>query len=232
MAARRIQNVLAALASGPVLAALILLLPLGVLTGVTVALNPSLAIDELAPEEELLIPFVLIAALISTANARLAWIMSPDTKSGRIFKVTTTRYSTDPSREEHPHGHSGRRLGLDFIQFLTRRYGGSVAMSAPEAEDYGWKFWIQREGFSPLCVAVAHVSAPTEDNPTEEYDIAVTLEPPLLPWRSLAYRPDFGLRDEIEQRLSEFLDANGLPFTADLEPWVDPEPKTSPGPRF
>jgi hypothetical protein len=229
---RRIGSVLVGLASGPLLAALILLIPLGVLTGLTAALNPSLAIDEFAPEEELVIPFILIAALISAANARLAWIMSPRPQTDRLINVTTERYIDDPSGQRHAHGHRGRQFALDLIQFLGAQNRDSVAFGAPETEDFGWKFWIRRKDFSPLWLVVAHVAERKNDKPVDEYILAATLEPPLLPWRRLAYKPDFSLRDEIEGELLEFLRVNGLSFTADVGQWVDPEPKMSPGPMF
>jgi hypothetical protein len=229
---RQIKNVLAGLVSGPILAGLILLIPLGVLTGLTAALDPSLAIDEFAPEEELIIPFILIAVLISVANARLAWVMSRDIEAGRLFKVTTERYIGDPSGEMHVHGHRGRQLALDFIQFLVGHNGESVALGEPVAEDYGWKSWIRKKEFSPLWIVVAHIAQPRDDNPAEEYIVAVTLEPPLLPWRRLVYKPDFSLRNEVERQLIEFLRVGGLSFAADLEQWVDPEPKMNPGPMF
>jgi hypothetical protein len=229
---RQIKNILAALASGPVLAALTLLIPLGVLTGLTAAINPSLAIDEAAPEEELVIPFILIAALISAANVRLAWIMSGHTKTGRLVKVTTARYIHDPSGEQHSHGHRGRQLALDFIRFSAAQSGDAVAFGAPEMEDFGWKFWIRRKDFSPLWMVVAHVAEPSIDNPVEEYIAAVTLEPPFLPWRRLSYKPDFSLRNEVERQFLEFLRVNSLSFSTDIDRWVDPEPKISPGPMF
>jgi hypothetical protein len=229
---RQIMNILTGLASGPVLAALMLLIPLGVLTGLTAAINPSLAIDEFAPEEELVIPFILIAALISAANARLAWVMSGDPKTGRIVKVTTARYIDDPSGERHSHRHRGRQFALDFIQFSAARSGDAVAFGAPETEDFGWKFWIRRKDFSPLWMVVAHVAEPSNNNPAEGYIAAVTLDPPFLPWRRLAYKPDFFLRDEVERQFLEFLRVKSLSFSIEIDPWVDPEPKINPGPMF
>lgn len=227
-----IWNILLGLLSGPVIAGLALLLPLGVLTGVAAVLDPSLAMYEFAPEEDLLLPFVLIAALISAANVRLALVMSRDRKAGRLFEVSTDRYADDPSGAENIHGHPGKRFALDFIQFLATSEGPGVSIGDPVGEDYGWGFWIEEKGFSPLWAAFAHEGRSTVDERSETYILAITLEPPLMPWRRLSYKPDFALRDEIERRLIEFLYSRGMSFSTEAEDWVDPEPKTQPAPRF
>lgn len=227
-----IWNILLGLLSGPVIAGLVLLLPLGVLTGVSAVLDPSLAIDEFEPEKELLLPFILIAMLITAANVRLAVVMSRDRKAGRLFEVATDRYAGDPSGAENVHGHPGKRFALDFIQYLTTSEGPSVSIGDPIGEDYGWGFWIEEKGFSPLWAAFAHEGRSSAENGSENYILAITLEPPLMPWRRLFYKPDFALRDEIERRLIEFLYSRGMSFSTVAEDWVDPEPKTQPAPRF
>lgn len=227
-----IWNVLLALLSGPVIAALVLLLPLGVLTGVSAVLDPSLAMYEFAPEEDLLLPFILIAMLISAANVRLALVMSHDRKGGRLFEVTTDRYIDDPSGAENIHGHPGKQFALDFIQFLTTSEGPGVTIGDPVGEDYGWGFWIEEKGFSPLWAAFAHEGRSTADDRADSYILAITLEPPIMPWLRLVYKPDFALRDEIERRLIEFLYSRGMTFTTEAEDWVDPEPRSQPAPRF
>jgi len=63
-----LQNILLGLLSGPLLAALILLVPMGILTGLSVVLDPSLAMYEFVPEEALVVPFTILAVLISAAN--------------------------------------------------------------------------------------------------------------------------------------------------------------------
>lgn len=226
-----VWNLLAGLISGPLISGLILLLPLGVLTGIAVVLDPSLAMFEFTPEEELLIPFVLLAVLISTANVRLAVVMSRDERSGRLFEVSTDRYVDDPSGAEHVHGHRGRKFAMELIAFLAER---DTDLKESEAldEDYGWGFWIAEKGFSPLWVAIAHERQPNEAERTEAYLVAVTLEPPLMPWRRLTYKPDFALRDRVEGRLIEFLTSRGLSYTMEAEDWFDPEPNTQPAARF
>lgn len=227
-----IWNVLFALASGPLLAALLMLVPLAVLTGVSAALDPSLAMYEFIAEEELVIPFVALAALISAANVRLALVMSKDTHTGRIYEVTTDRYLDDPSGAENIHGHHGKRLAEDFIHFLRDREGDAINIGAPEGEDYGWGFWIGEKGFSPLWVAIAHGGESEHMENKEVYICAVTLEPPLMPWRRLTYTPDIALRDRIETHLGDFLTLNRLRFATEVEDWVDPEPKIRPAARF
>ncbi len=229
---RLIWRIVLALLSGPALAALVLLLPLGVLTGVYVAIDPSLAMYEFTPEEELLIPFALLAALISAANVRLAVVMSRDRNAGRVFEATTDRYAGDPSGAQNVQDHSGQQLAQEFSEFLKAQDGARLKLGEPVAEDYGWGFPIGEKGFSPLWVAVAHAGRPLPDEPAEDYILAVTLEPPILPWRRLVYKPDFALRDEIERRLIEFLYSRGVSFVTEAEDWVDPEPRTHPAPRF
>lgn len=228
---KQTTSVLLGLLSGPVLAALFLLIPLGVLTGLAAVVNPSLALDEFVPEEELVIPFVLIAGLISTANTRLALLMARDVPGERIFEVTTARYKGDPSAEGHMHHHPGRRFAQDLIGFLNENVAMKATCGTPTPEDYGWKFSIQREGFSPLWLAVAHLGNPDESS-SEKYVLAATLEPPLFPWTRLAYKPDFALREQVEQRVAEFLRSNALSFETTREQWVDPEPTIDTSPRF
>jgi hypothetical protein len=230
---QKIWNVLVALASGPILAGLILLMPLAVLIGLSVAIDPSLAIDEFVPEEELLLPWILLSGLISAANVRFALIMAQDKKAGRVFEITTDKYADDPSGAQNIHGHPGKRLAEDFIRFLATCEGDEVQAGEPSAEDYGWGFWLGEKGFSPLWVAFAHEGRSKEDEKTDKYLAAVTLEPPILPWRRWVFKPDIPLRDRIERRLVEFLASSGLPYTSEeLEEWVDPEPRSQPAPRF
>lgn len=227
-----LQNLLLGLLSGPLLAALILLVPMGVLTGLSVVLDPSLAMYEFVPEEVLLPPFILLAVLISAANVRLAIVMSRDRKAGRIIKVRTSRYVDDPSGAQNIHGHRGRAFADELKQFISRREDKAVALSTAIGEDYGWGFWLREKAFSPVWVAIAHAGSPKDDESVEEYIVAITLEPPILPWRRLRYNPDFALRDEIEQRVTEFLAEKKIPFAIEWEDWVDPEPHPQPPPRF
>lgn len=227
-----IQSLLLGLLSGPLLAALILLIPLGILTGLSVVLDPSLAMYEFVPEEELLGPFIILTILISGANIRLAVVMGRDRKAGRVIRLTTDRYADDPSGVDNIHGHPGRAFARELQAFLATREGKGVSLGTPTDEDYGWGFWVGEKEFSPLWVAIAHAGRASEDERADEYVIAVTLEPPILPWRRLTYRPDFDFRDEIEMQVKEFLANNKINFKIEVEDWVDPEPKSETAPRF
>ncbi|MDP3555209.1 hypothetical protein [Methylocystis sp.] len=229
---QHLQNILLGLLSGPLLAALILLVPMGILTGLSVVLDPSLAMYEFVPEEVLLVPFILLAVLISAANVRLAVVMSRDRKAGRIIKVRTDRYVDDPSGVQNIHGHRGRAFADELKHFIARREDKAVSLSKPIGEDYGWGFWLREKAFSPVWVAIAHTDSPKDNESVEEYIVAITLEPPILPWRRLRYKPDFALRDEVEQRVTEFLAEKNIPFAVEWEEWVDPEPHPQPPPRF
>lgn len=227
-----IWNILLGLISGPILAAIILLVPFGVLTGVSAALDPSLAMYEFTPELELIIPFILIAGFISTANIRLALVMSRDDRAGRIFEISTDAYAADASGAENIHGHRGKQLAEDFMGYLREREGEALEIGEAIGEDYGWGFWIGEKHFSPLWVAVAHSGPSEQDETKDDYVLAVTLEPPVTPWRRLVYRPDFPLRDRVEDHLADFLAVRGLRYTTEAEDWVDPEPKTQPAAQF
>lgn len=227
-----IWNILLGAISGPILAAVILLVPLGVLTGVSAALDPSLAMYEFTAEEELLLPFILIAGLISAANVRLAVVMSRDKRAGRIFEIATDAYASDPSGDENMHGHRGKQLAEEFARYLGEREGAALQIGEASDEDYGWGFWIGETGFSPLWVAVAHSGPSESDETKDDFALAVTLEPPVAPWRRLVYKPDFALRDRVEDHLAEFLARRGLGYATEAEDWVDPEPKTQPAARF
>jgi hypothetical protein len=229
---RLIWNIFLAFLSGPILAALVLLIPFGMLTGMDVALDLSLAMNEFEPEEDLLVPFVLLAGLISAANIRLAVLMSRDRRAGRVFEATTDRYADDPSGEQNVHGHPGRQFAEEFRAFLAARFGARLTLGEPLGEDYGWGFWIGEEDFSPLWVAVAHSGRPRPGERDEDYILAVTLEPPIMPWRRLTYNPDFRLRDDVERSLFDFLNEKGVRFVTEAEDFVDPEPTTHPPPRF
>lgn len=227
-----LQDILLGLVSGPLLALLVLLIPLGILTGLSVVLDPSLAMFEYVPEEELLLPFILLAALISAANVRLAVVMARDDKAGRIVRLRTKRYVDDPSGAQNIHGHRGRLFADELRGFIARHEDHPVSLSRPVGEDYGWGFWVRENAFSPVWVAIAHTGTSKDDNGVEEYIVATTLEPPLMPWSRLRYRPDFKLRDEVEQRVTEFLTENGVPFAIEAEEWVDPEPHSQRPPQF
>lgn len=232
VAARAIRKVLVGLASGPILAGLILLVPLGVLTGLNVALDPSLAIDEFAPEEELLIPFLLLAILISAANGRLAWVMSDARAPGKLFKVTTERFLSDPSSGLHAHGHRGRSLALDLKKFLADEDNGDLIFGELVEEDYGWKFSVRRKDFSEIWIVIAHTGQAEGEKRVDEYVLTVVFEPPFLPWNRLVYQPDFYLYKDVGQRLTKYLRVNDLAFVVELERWVDPEPGMNAGPMF
>jgi hypothetical protein len=224
MAKRRAQlwwDVFVGLISGPILAALVMLLPLGVLTGVSAALDPSLAMYEFTPEEDLLLPWIILAVMISAANIRLALVMSQDTRAGRIFSIETERFLNDPSGEENVNGHRGKQFVEEFTRFLVEREGDRVHAGEPVSEDYGWGFWLGEKGYSPLLVAIAH-GGRAKGEKAEQYLAGVTLEPPLMPWRRLTYKPDIPLRDRVEKHLSDFLTANQMSFTSEIEEWVDP----------
>lgn len=228
----RTFSIVIALLSGPVLSALLLLIPLGMLTGLSVVLDPSLAMFEFVPEEELLLPFLLLAVLISAANVRLATVMARDRKYDRIFKLTTSLYFDDASGADNIHGHPGRDFARDFSHFFASHERATVTLSEPIGEDYGWGFWAERSGFSPLWVAFAHSGRKKDGERADDYMVAVTMEPPLLPWRRLTYKPDFHLRHKIEVRLKEFFASRNIAYVQQAEAWVDPEEKSHPEPRF
>lgn len=229
---RATKNVLLGLLSGPVWAGLILLIPLGVLTGLNVALDPSLAIDEFAPEEELFIPFLLLALLFSAANGRLAWVMSRERVAEQLFKVTTERFLSDPSSSFHAHGHRGRQLALDLKKYLADEVDGSVIYGEVAEEDYGWRFDARRKDFSEVRILIAHVGQPDGETRVDEYVLTVVFEPPFLPWRRLTYEPDFDLYREMKRHITQFLRVNDLSFVVEREQWVDPEPGMNTGPMF
>lgn len=210
------RTVLLAAISGPLLATLILLPPFGLLTLVLAFFDPKLAVYRAAPVWVTLSPWVALAALISAGNVRLARLLAADEGAGRIFRIATDRYAGDPSAKENVNGFPGRRIVEDFIAFVSERETGAD-IGAPIAEDYGWGFWIGSPGFAPVWTAFSFAGPVDEGGTSEEYVASVNLEPPFLPWKRLAFEPDIALRDRLEAHLADFLAANVIPFTTEIE---------------
>jgi len=223
------------LVSGPLVAALLLLIPLGALTGLTVALDPNLDLYEFAPEEELLVPWAMIAVMISIANIHVALVNAAVSRPSQIFTIRTEKYRTTdadgettaepPQEREIFSVHAGmdtgwrhgRHLVDDMVAFIDARKPEDVEISAPEAEDYGWSFTIGTRNLSPLQVAISFVDVVDHVRDIEEYELSVDFDPPLLPWKRFSYQPDVALRDRTEAQIVEFLNSRGVGFTVEPE---------------
>ncbi len=228
-------DIVLGLVSGPIVAALLLLIPLGALTGLTVALDPNLDIYEFAPEEELLVPWAILAAMISIANIHVALVNAAVSRPSQIFTIRTEKYRATSTGGETPterpqeremfsvHAgmdtgwRHGRHLVDDMVAFISARKPEDVEISAPEAEDYGWSFTIGTKSLYPLQVAISFVDVVDHVREIEEYELSVDFDPPLLPWKRFSYRPDVDLRDRVEAHITEFLTSQGVSFTAEPE---------------
>ncbi len=228
-------DILLGLVSGPLVAALLLLIPLGALTGLTVALDPNLDMYEFAPEEELLVPWGILAAMISIANIHVALVNAAVPRPSQIFTIRTEKYRTTdvdgettaepPQEREMFSVHAGmdtgwrhgRHLVDDMVSFIGARKPEDVEISAPEAEDYGWSFTVGTKNLYPLQVAVSFVDVVDHVRDIEEYELSVDFDPPMLPWKRFGYQPDVALRDRIEADIVGFLTSQGVSFTAEPE---------------
>lgn len=233
---RLVWAVLLGLAAGPVLSTIIFLIPLGMLTGAAVVLDTSLAMTEFIPEEILLLPWLGLAALISAGSIRVAIIDHGDEGSGKILTVLTNRYHdesekeydegqpmkkfvfpTEPGDEEEEKHRPGKKFVDDFILFVTTQEDNRATVGKPVSENYGWGFRVETEGFTPVWVEFDYGGVIDPKDNTEEFEISVSPEHPVLPWKRLWYRPNFALRDDVERDLVDFLTLKGIGYTVEVE---------------
>ncbi len=210
-------GVVVALISGALLAALILALPFGFLTMALAWFDPKLTIYKSAPGWVMLSPWIALAALISAGNLRLVFLEGKDGGADHVFRVRTDRYFGDPSAAETVNGDPGKRFVEDFSAFLSGREREGVEIGEPIGEDYGWGFWVGSRGADPLWVAFSYVGPVEEPSKVEETVVSVNLEPPFLPWKRLAFKPDIALRDKVQNHLKAFLAANEIAFEEEIE---------------
>jgi hypothetical protein len=228
-------DILLGLVSGPMIAALLLLIPLGALTGLTVALDPNLDLYEFAPEEELLVPWAILAVMISIANIHVALVNAAVSRPSQIFTIRTEKYrTTGPEEEEtttRPQEREmfsvhagmdtgwrhGRHLVEDIVAYIGAREPEEVVIDPPEAEDYGWSFMIGTRNLYPLQVAISFVDVVDHVRDIEEYELSVDFDPPFLPWKRFSYQPDVALRDRVEGHIVDLLKSKGVSFTMESE---------------
>jgi hypothetical protein len=68
-----------------------------------------------------------------------------------------------------------------------------------------------------LWVAFSYAGPVEEGSTVEETVVSVNLEPPLLPWKRLAYKPDIALRDRVQDHLKAFFAANEIALEEEIE---------------
>lgn len=206
-----------ALLSGPLLATVLLFLPFGLLTLALALADPRLAIFRSVPAGVFFSPWIALAALISVANLRLVVLEAQDPWSDGLLRVSTDRFSGDPSGAETVNGTPGRWFAEEVWAFIARQEGTAVTLGDPIGEDYGWGFWIGSRNRAPIWIAFSYVGPLEEGSPVEETVLSVSLEAPLLPWKRLAYKPDRALRNRLQKHLKAFCMANGISFTEESQ---------------
>jgi hypothetical protein len=228
-------DILLGLLSGPLIAALLLLIPLGALIGLTVAIDPNLDMYEFAPEEELLIPWAILAVMLSVANIHVAVVNAAVSRPSQIFTIRTEKYQgaegdaaeegEKPQEREVFSAHAGmdtgwrhgRHLVADMVAYIGALEPEDVVIETPEAEDYGWSFMIGTRNQYPLQVAISFVDVVDHVRDIEEYELSVDFDPPLLPWKRFTYQPDVALRDRVEAHIVDFLKGKGVAFSMEAE---------------
>ena len=209
--------VLGMLLGAALLSTLLLLVPFGLMVGAMALFDPRLTLLVRTPGWLLLAPWYLLTALLAAGMLRPWLLLRRDPRGhqgGRIWRVRTDRYADDPSGAETVNGTPGRQFVSDYTA-AVQAIRPDLTCGDPIAEDYGWGAWIGGSG-SPVWIGFASAGR-EEDGRIDETVISVAVEPPPMPWQRLRWRPDFALRDALEEILEAFLRREGLPFERETE---------------
>ena len=207
-------RIIEALISGPFYAAILLIIPFGMLTAISVVMDPGFVIYEFLPEELLFIPWVIISIFISLGNIRVSRICGSAFGKKRIItikNINTENYIRSNSNNiieniAHDIYVCIKKTKLNQIRSLTNR-----------DREYGIEIIIEDALNEIISIAVSSASPSSSriNGNNLIVELLVSFEPPLFPWNRIKYNGNIELKHQVEMEIEDFLQKRQLNYSSE-----------------
>jgi len=201
-------------ASGPIIATLIMLIPLGMLIGFFEAIDPAFVAYEFIPEEILFFPWVVLSIFISAINVRTSYLLKILDRSSLVYKIHTDRFFTPPEDRLTLDEFPGKIISSEFRSFVIHEMP-NTSCSMPIHKDYGWTLLFDNDVNSVIEISFA-LTGIDESNPhLEEYEISIDYVVPSNPSFRISFLPNPDYFDQINDFLVTFMSSNDIELETD-----------------
>lgn len=202
-------DILVSFISGPLIATLLLLIPLGVLIGLFEVIDPAFVAYEFIPEEILFFPWLFLCITISFINIRATYLLRLLDKSSVFYLLRTDKFYTAPEDRLDLDEYPGKFLSNQFRSFIINEMS-YYSCSMPIHKDYGWSLLFDNDINSVVEVSFA-LTGIDELNPhIEEYEISIDYIVPFNPSFRISFSPNEEYFGKIVHLLNRFMTSYGV----------------------
>lgn len=197
-------STLEAIISGPVYAALLLLIPFGMLTALSVVMDPGFMVYEFLPEELLFIPWVILSVFISLGNIRISNIRGSIYGKNRIITITNIK-------AENYMKNNGEifldKIAKDIGSYIEESNEKNIKSLTTKIREYGSDIIVEDNENQILSIAVSSsaLSSTNKKSNSLIVEVLVSLEPPFFPWSRIKYNGNLDLKQKIEEIIENYL---------------------------
>ena len=195
--------------SGPIIATLLMLIPLGVLIGLFEVMDPAFVAYEYIPEEILFIPWFFLCIFISFINIRSTYLLSLLDRSTVLYLIRTDHFFAAPEERLSMDEYPGRCLSGEFHAYIMNKFPG-LSCSIPVHKDYGWSILFDNDLNSVVEVSFALTDIDESNPHLEEYEISVDFIVPLNPTFRISFNPNADYFEKIVHYLQCFMSERGI----------------------
>ena len=206
-------RIIEALISGPFYAAILLIIPFGMLTAISVVMDPGFVIYEFLPEELLFIPWVIISIFISLGNIRVSRICGSGFGKKRIITINNINMEDYIQRNSNS---IVENIAHDLYLCIEKTKFNQIRSLTNRNREYGIEIIIEDALNEIISIAVSSASPSLSSlkvcNLTVE--LLVSFEPPVFPWNRIKYIGNIELKHQIEVEIEDFLQKRRLNFSS------------------
>ncbi len=207
-------KIIEALISGPFYAAILLIIPFGMLTAISVVMDPGFVIYEFLPEELLFIPWVIISIFISLGNIRVSRICGSIFGKKRIITINNINMEDYIQRNSNS---IVENIAQDIYLCIEKTKLNQIRSLTNRNREYGIEIIIEDVLNEIISIAVS--SASPSLSSIKGYNLTVELlvsfEPPVFPWNRIKYNGNIELKHQIEVEIEDLLQKRRLNFSSE-----------------
>lgn len=201
--------------SGPIIATLLMLIPLGILIGFFEVIDPAFVAYEFIPEEILFVPWLFLCIFISAINARITYLLKLLDRSSVVYVIRTDCFfkplEDRLTLDEFP----GKFISTEYRSFVLHEMP-DTSCSTPIHKDYGWSLLFDNDVNSVIEISFA-LTGIDESNPhLEEYEISIDYVVPSNPSFRISFLPNPEYFEQINHCLENFMSSHGILLKAEL----------------
>ena len=205
-------DIAAGIVSGPIISALILLIPLGMITASVIVIDPSFVAYEFLPEEILAIPWIICSIIISFSNARAAYLIGTANAPSTTYYVKTPIFFVDVNKRGLSDEFPGRNFCEQIYKTIKTNFDDYI-ITLPLHEDYSWSFLISKNENCLIFISIYFLGNDVRNPHIEEFEISIQYQAPISPLLRLKFKPDQNLMRDVNSIFVQFLNNNNLKYS-------------------